>query len=110
MTAVLTGLRAWTVQRVSAVYVLLFFLTTLVWLAAHRPVTYAQWHAWVISGGARPAMMLFFAALLVHAWVGLRDVLLDYVKPLPIRVAALAALALGLAGLGGWAAQILTSA
>ena len=31
--------------------------------------------------------MLFFAALLYHAWVGMRDILMDYVKPTGIRLA-----------------------
>lgn len=110
MRTILSGLRAWTVQRLTAIYLLLFLLFALVRMAWHPPATYAQWHAWVTLSGVRPAMMLFFAALLVHAWVGLRDVLLDYVKSLLLRVAALGLLAMGLAALGAWALQILIAA
>jgi succinate dehydrogenase / fumarate reductase membrane anchor subunit len=31
--------------------------------------------------------MLFFLALLYHAWVGVRDIIMDYVKPTGIRLA-----------------------
>jgi succinate dehydrogenase / fumarate reductase membrane anchor subunit len=110
MRMILSGLRAWTVQRLTAVYLLLFLLFALVRVAWHPPASYAQWHAWVTSGGVRPAMMLFFAALLVHTWVGLRDVLLDYVKSPSLRAAALGILAMGLAALGSWVLQILINA
>mgnify|MGYP006282472395 CR=1 FL=1 len=32
------------------------------------------------------ATLLFVAALLYHAWVGIRDVLMDYVKPAGVRL------------------------
>lgn len=110
MKSVLTGLRAWTVQRVSAAYLLFFLLFMLAWVAVHHPMSEAQWRAWVTSGGMREATMLFFAALLAHMWVGLRDVVLDYVKPLLVRTAVLGVLALGLAALGSWVALILIPA
>jgi succinate dehydrogenase / fumarate reductase, membrane anchor subunit len=30
--------------------------------------------------------MFFMAALLYHAWVGMRDIVMDYVKPTGIRL------------------------
>ena len=30
--------------------------------------------------------MLFFAALLYHAWIGMRDIFMDYVKPMGLRL------------------------
>ena len=52
------------------------------------------------------AVVVFFAALLMHAWVGLRDVILDYVNPVASRVCALVLLACGLLGLAAWVARI----
>ena len=46
-------------------------------------------------------------ALLLHAWVGLRDVVLDYAKPLGLRVGVMAALAFVLIGLALWMLNIL---
>jgi succinate dehydrogenase / fumarate reductase membrane anchor subunit len=49
------------------------------------------------------------AAVLGHAWVGLRDVVLDYVRPLALRFAVLALAATGLALLGLWTTLIVIS-
>ena len=107
---ILSGLRAWTVQRLGALYLLVFLLFAVARIAAEPPQSYAQWRAWVTSSGVRPAMIAFFAALLLHAWVGLRDVILDYVKPLPLRAGVLAIVAAGLALLAAWVVQILVGA
>ena len=102
-----TGVNAWWVQRVSAVYMLLFllFLLGAFWLDPLH--SYPQWRAWV----ARPAMAIaagvFFIALLSHMWVGLRDVLLDYAKPAGLRGVLLALVAASLCGLAAWALLIL---
>ena len=63
--------------------------------------------AWILGMPVLVAIGLFFVALLLHAWVGLRDVELDYVKPLALRVGVLTVLAFGLAGLGLWILRIL---
>jgi len=97
-----TGLRAWQVQRVSAIYMLLFLLFVLGSLGLHAPDDYGQWKAWVARPALSVALLLFFATLLGHMWVGLRDVLLDYARPPGVRHVLLAAVALSLLGLGIW--------
>jgi succinate dehydrogenase / fumarate reductase membrane anchor subunit len=52
------------------------------------------------------AVLLFFVALLLHGWIGLRDVVIDYVHPLGLRMAVLGAVALGQIALGLWVAVI----
>jgi succinate dehydrogenase / fumarate reductase membrane anchor subunit len=103
----LTGLRAWLTQRATALYLAgfsLFLLTHFLW---DRPATFDAWRNWVLSPGIRVTMALFFIALLLHAWVGVRDVILDYVNPLAIRLSLLAVLASGLLATGIWLAVIL---
>lgn len=102
-----TGLRAWWVQRASAVGMLLFLLFLLVSLAIHPLTGDLQWRAWVARPTITLAFLFFFAALLSHLWVGLRDVLLDYAKPAGLRNALLALVAFGLVGLGVWVLAIL---
>jgi len=102
-----TGLKAWWMQRVSAVCMLLFVLFLLYSFALHRMRDYSQWHAWMARPGTSLAFLVFFAALLGHMWVGLRDVLLDYAKPASLRQVLLAAVAFGLLGLGLWLLWIL---
>jgi len=60
-----------------------------------------------MAGAGSLIFLFFFAALLGHMWVGLRDVLLDYAKPASLRHSLLAAVALGLLGLGIWLLSIL---
>lgn len=107
MKKALTGLRAWIVQRFTAVYMLLFLVLALFQFAFDPPGSYFAWREWITSPFPLVATVLFFIALLLHAWVGLRDVAMDYVRPVPLRMAVLGLLALVLAGLALWVMQIL---
>lgn len=102
-----TGLRAWVVQRVSAAYLAIFVLALAGRLAFAPPADAAAWRAWVADPWVNAAFGLALAALLLHAWVGVRDVLLDYVRPTGLRLAALALVALALAAYGWWGLRIL---
>jgi succinate dehydrogenase / fumarate reductase membrane anchor subunit len=95
-------LSAWLVQRASAVYMLLFSIGSLVLVAVSPLHSYAEWKSWVARPMVTLALALFFAALLAHMWVGLRDVLLDYARPAPVRriLLWLVALSLSAGGLG----------
>lgn len=107
MRKTLTGLRAWLVQRVSAVYMLFFILFLLFHFLLDPPHSYLAWHGWMRNPGVGIATLVFFTALLLHTWVGIRDVLMDYVHPLALRVSALALLGLGLIALAAWVVRIL---
>jgi succinate dehydrogenase / fumarate reductase membrane anchor subunit len=102
-----TGLKAWWVQRVSAVYMLLFVLFLLYSIPRQPLQAFPQWHAWMSRPDTSLAFLVFFAALLGHMWVGLRDVLLDYARPAGLRHVLLATVAFGLLGLCLWLAWIL---
>ena len=107
MKRTITGLRAWLIQRLSAVYMLLFIIFVLCHFLLDPPRSYQAWAAWIRNPGVSIAVAVFFTALLLHAWVGVRDVILDYVHPLGVRVAMLALLGAGLAAIGLWVLQIL---
>ncbi len=102
-----SGLREWLVQRLSALY-MAGFIVYLVLRFSLSPVTaYEDWIAWFSSGGVRIATALFFANSLVHAWIGMRSVYLDYVKPLSLRFAISALTAFALLALALWLAGVL---
>ncbi len=107
MNARSSGLRAWLVQRVSAVYMLLFIVFVLGALSLHPRHTYSEWHAWISHPGLSIAIFVFFAALLGHMAVGLRDVLFDYVRPARLRPILLGVLIVGLSGMAAWMLWIL---
>lgn len=94
MERLLGGLRPWTLQRLSALYLLGFLVVTAACALLAPPQDHAQWLAWWRPPWAAAAALLFFVALSVHAWVGARDVLLDYVKPRGLRSGLLALVAL----------------
>jgi succinate dehydrogenase / fumarate reductase membrane anchor subunit len=107
---VMYGLRAWLVQRVTALYMLFFIVFLLVHFLRAPAASYTDWQAWVLSPAVSIATFVFFVALLAHTWVGMRDVILDYVKPLAVRVFALTLLGFFLIGLGTWVIRILWTA
>ncbi len=107
MRKTFTGLRAWLVQRISAVYMLAFLLFLLLHFLLDPPHSYLAWHGWIMSHGVSIATFVFFSALLLHAWVGVRDVIMDYVHPLALRVCTLSLLGFGLIAVGTWVVRIL---
>ena len=58
-------------------------------------------------GYVRLAWAIFILSILVHAWVGMRSIYLDYLHPLWLRFSVTLFTAFGLLALGLWAAQIL---
>ena len=102
-----SGLHAWAIQRISAIYVALFVIYLAVHLLFSPPTSYDTWRQWVASPAITVFGAIFFISLLLHAWVGIRDVFIDYVKPIGVRVFLLAALGIGLIGYGAWAARVL---
>ncbi len=104
------GLGEWLVQRATSVY-LAGFLIYLVLRFAFDPLAdYASFRAWFALGPVRIAWGLFFLSLLAHAWVGMRNVYMDYLHPAGLRVAATFLTGFGLLALALWATQILLSA
>jgi succinate dehydrogenase / fumarate reductase, membrane anchor subunit len=105
----LSGQRAFVLQRVSALVLLAFGTAAAMRLAFGPAVTLERWQAWAAQPFAAAALLVLAAALLAHAWVGIRDVVLDYVRPSALRVAVLLAAAAGLAYLAAWTALIVAS-
>lgn len=101
------GLKAWLFQRLSALYIAVFLIAAVLRFVMQPPRSYEQWHGWITDPVMTIATAIFFWALLVHAWVGLRDVIIDYVDAFAARFVLLGLLGLTLAGLGLWVARLL---
>ena len=101
------GLRAWVLQRVSAVYLALCLIGGLIVWATQRPVSYEAWRAWVAHPVVNIACALFFIALVIHSWVGVRDVVIDYVRATGARFVVLVSVAASLLAMLVWAFRIL---
>lgn len=103
------GLRDWLVQRVTALVMAAYTVMFVGILLACPPRHYGDWRALFENQLMRVATFLFFVSLFWHAWIGMRDILMDYVKPTAVRLGLEIVVAVLLAGYAGWAIQILWS-
>ncbi len=101
------GLNAWLWQRLSGTYLAIFIFYLVFYILFNFPLSFSQWLAWVASPINRIAIGLFFLSLFFHAWIGGRDVILDYIHPPAWRFFSLVVLAISLLAMALWAMQIL---
>lgn len=107
MSRAAQGLRAWLLQRITAVYLGIYIVGTASYLLTRDTVGYPAWHNWMASPFMGVATTLFALALLLHAWVGIRDVLIDYVHWVSLRLLFMAVTALVLLGSLLWVIRAL---
>ena len=101
------GLGDWLMQRLTAVVMALYTIGFAACLLMGPPATYADWRALFSGNFVRLATMFFAAALLYHAWVGMRDIVMDYVKHTGLRLGLQTVIGGALAFQLIWAASIL---
>jgi succinate dehydrogenase / fumarate reductase membrane anchor subunit len=102
------GLRDWLSQRVTAGVMALFTLIVLAQVLFSRgPIGYDKWAGIFAAQWMKVLTFSVVAALLWHVWVGMRDVLMDYVKPVGVRLALQIFVIVWLVGCAGWAVQVL---
>jgi succinate dehydrogenase / fumarate reductase membrane anchor subunit len=101
------GLRDWLAQRITAVVMAVYSVIVVVVLLTGRPITYAVWRDLFAEGWMRVATLLFALSLVWHAWVGVRDILMDYIKPDGLRLSLQVGALLVIAAYLGWTIQIL---
>jgi succinate dehydrogenase / fumarate reductase membrane anchor subunit len=103
------GVRDWIVQRVSALVIMAYVLLLAVSLLLAGPLDYGAWYGVFAPLPMKLLTVLAVAALCLHAWIGVRDIWMDYVRPPGLRLALHAGTVLWLAYCLVWAVQILWS-
>jgi len=103
------GLDIWIVQRASALYLVIYLLVFAALLLAGGDLDYLAWRDLFAPLAMKVATLLFAAALLAHAWIGLREIFIDYVHPMAVRLPLLFAFGALYLGCLVWAADILWS-
>jgi succinate dehydrogenase / fumarate reductase, membrane anchor subunit len=83
------GLRPWIWQRLSAIYMVFFLAVFATAIAVAGPMDFAAWRDWIGVPAVTIAVALFFASVFLHAWIGLRDIVLDYIHSPPLRALVL---------------------
>jgi len=101
------GWRDWLVQRITAVVMALYTLLVLGLLLWHGGLDYAGWKATFGNELFRLATFVFMVSVLWHAWVGVRNIAMDYVKPVAVRLTVQVAVIVLLVGYAGWTIQVL---
>jgi succinate dehydrogenase / fumarate reductase, membrane anchor subunit len=101
------GFQSWLAQRATAAYMAVFSVVFLIATAIARPGGYEAWLGFMAQGWMRFGMFLFLACLFYHAWIGVRDIYMDYIKPTGLRLVLHVLTILVLVGYAGWSAQIL---
>jgi succinate dehydrogenase / fumarate reductase membrane anchor subunit len=100
------GLKDWLAQRITAAVMVLYtvLLAVLLPLAGNG---FVAWRSLMAHSFVRFITFIFILSLCYHAWVGIRDIWMDYVKPTAIRLTLHVLTLLALIGYAGWAVQIL---
>ena len=101
------GLRDWLAQKITAVIMAVYSVIALIVLLSGVPLSFVVWKDLFSQGWMRVATLLFMVSLAWHAWVGVRDILMDYVKLAGLRLALEVLVLLTIAAYVGWTIQIL---
>ncbi len=105
-----TGTGTWLVQRATAVVLALVLPALTIGFLFAWPADFAGWQALIGARASQVLIMLTGVALALHAWVGMRDIFMDYVHPPLLRLALYLAVILVLAGTVVWLAAVLFGA
>ena len=101
------GLRDWLAQRVTAV-IMVLYTGIILWAVAGMPqMDYGQWKLLWQAPLVRYATVLFMASLLLHAWIGVRNIFMDYVKNAALRLALYVIVIGALLWYAAWSVRIL---
>ena len=102
------GLRDWLAQRVTAALMALFTLVLLAQVIFSKgPIGYDKWSGIFASQWMKVLTFVVILALLYHVWVGMRDIWMDYIKPVSVRLSLQVFSIAWLVGCAGWAIQVL---
>ena len=100
-------MRDWLVQRATAVLMARFTIVLGVPCLTPGERSYEKWGGIFAHQWMKVLTFVMVGSILWHAWVGVRDVFMDYVKPLAARLVLQVAAIAWLVGCAGWTLQVL---
>lgn len=101
------GLRDWLAQRITSVFMAIFTIALIVQVLMPGALDYYRWSAIFSSQWMKVLTFVTIVSLLYHVWVGMRNVWMDYVKPVSIRLTLDILTIAWLVGCTGWTIQVL---
>ena len=101
------GLRDWLSQRVTASLMALFTLVLIAQVLFGGEMGYDRWASIFSHQWMKLLTFVVILSLALHAWVGMRDIWMDYVQHVGVRLAAQVFTIVWLLACAGWAVQVL---
>ena len=102
------GLRDWLAQRITAALMALFTLLVLAQVIFSKgPIDYYKWAGIFPSQWMKVLTFTIIIALLYPVWVGMRDIWMDYIKPVGLRLGLQVFTLVWLVACAGWGIQVL---
>lgn len=101
------GLRDWLMQRITAVAIAAYLVLLLGILMFTPGMDLAAWQKLVSGTAFKLATFVALISVFLHAWVGMRDIIMDYIRPVAVRLTLEVAVVGALLAYTGWAIQIL---
>ena len=103
------GLRDWLAQRVTAIVMALYTLLFLILLVCAPQLEFSSWRMLFAPQWMKLATLLFLASLYLHAWIGVRNIFMDYIKSDSLRLVLHVSAIVWLLVCAAWSVQILWS-
>jgi len=101
------GLRDWLSQRFTALIMAIFTIVGLAQPLIGGPIDYYKWSGIFARQWMKVLTFVVIVSLLWHVWVGMRDIWMDYVKSMGVRLGLQVLTIAWLVGCAGWAVQVL---
>ena len=101
------GLRDWLAQRITAVLMALFTVALMVQFLMPGELGYDHWAAIFAPQWMKLLTFVTIISLAYHAWVGMRDIWMDYVQAVGVRLTLQVMTLVWLVACAGWAIQVL---
>ncbi len=101
------GLRDWLSQRITAIVLAAYSVVLVLAALLTRGPGYYGWSGLLAQTWMKVFTLLALLSFVYHAWVGVRDIWMDYIKPVGIRLALQIFTILWLLGCGIWVIDVL---
>jgi len=101
------GLGGWLLQRLTAVVLAVYIVLLAALILAAPRLDYDGWAALFVPVWMKLVTLIALLAVFYHAWIGVRDIWMDYVKPTGVRLALQVVTVLFLVYCAVWSVQIL---
>jgi succinate dehydrogenase / fumarate reductase membrane anchor subunit len=101
------GFKDWLSQRVTATLMALFTVALIVQVLLPGAMDYDKWAGIFSTNWMKTLTFVVIISLLYHVWVGMRDIWMDYIKPVGLRLGLQVFTIAWLVGCAGWAIQVL---